>query len=135
VGNIQITFSARLSKYGTNLDLFALVHAQPHQLYIETNDTLELVFRPPFGQNKLPDLEVSHQEGDVYHVITTSHFPENVKYEREFRIRVNLTQPSPHRGKYRSLNAWLLSLHILGVTLFDIKQASPLSCEHFRDFD
>lgn len=106
ISDIHLSFSARFSSSGSQLELLAVVHALPHRLSLEADKTLQMIFRPPFTQTKESDLdlEVSCETGDVYHVTTTSYFPGGVRYEREYRIRLHITQPSSPKCKYCYLN-------------------------------
>lgn len=96
---LTLSFSAQFSNSATCLDLFARVHTQPHHLSLEVGENLQMAFHPPFSSNQMPDLHVSDHNGDVYHVTTTSYFPGNARYERVFRVRLNMTQPSALRSK------------------------------------
>jgi hypothetical protein len=101
---LTLDFYAHFSDLGTCLDLLARVRAQPHRLSLEVGENVQMAFYPPVSTTQLSDLYVSGQEGGVYHVTAISYFPDNVRYERVYRVRLNMAHSSAHKGEHYSQN-------------------------------
>ncbi|KAF2436907.1 hypothetical protein EJ08DRAFT_6479 [Tothia fuscella] len=98
---LVIDFSAEFPDECDRLDITARINSQPHHLVLEDSGNMHVAFRPPLANGPVSDLRAiqNGRQNHLYNVIATSHFPGNVRYERVFRVKLNIQQPAAQRRK------------------------------------